>query len=192
LFGERVTRSASYWSAVAFVGTALVVFGASHTSNGSVRGDLLAGLNLFAFTAYFLASKRIRERVGAWEYVVGMTTVSGFVVAAVTLATAQPHGSPAAWEWFVLTSIALFPGTLGHLLANWAHAHVSAFVASMILLAVPVVATAAAYLLLGEQVGSLQFVGGAVVLIAIAVIIRGARRAAAEVFVESAAGGEAP
>ena len=192
LFGERATRAAVAWSAVAFAGTVLVVVGASHTSNWSLRGDLLAGLNLFAFTAYFLASKRFRERVGVWEYVVGMTTVAGIVVALTTFAAGQAHGSPALWEWAVLAGIAVFPGTLGHLLANWAHAHVSAFVASMMLLAVPVIATAGAFLALGEDVGSLQIAGSVVVLGAIAIIVRSARRAAAEALVESVAGGEAP
>jgi drug/metabolite transporter (DMT)-like permease len=147
---------------------------------------------LFAFTAYFLASKRFRERVGAWEYVVGMTTVAGIVVVLTTVATGQAHGSPTLWEWVLLAGIAVFPGTLGHLLANWAHAHVSAFVASMMLLAVPVIATAGAFLVLGEDVRPLQVAGAVVVLGAIAIIVRSARRAAADALVESVAGGEAP
>jgi drug/metabolite transporter (DMT)-like permease len=192
MFGEVPSRGAMRWSALAFAGTVLVVFGASHTAHWSLAGDLIAGLNLFAFTAYFLASKRIRERVGAWEYVVGMTTVAGIVVLAVTLASGQAQGSPKAWEWLVLASVAVFPGTLGHVLSNWAHAHVSAFVSSMILLAVPVIAAAAAALLLDEQVGALQVVGGLIVLFAIGRIVAGARRATAEALAEGGAGGEAP
>jgi len=191
LFGERTTPRAALWALVALSGTALVVFGASHTRDWSLRGDLLAGLNLFAFTAYFLASKRFRQRVGAWEYVVGMTTVAGIVLVAVTVATRQPHGSPAPWEWLVLLGLAIFPGTLGHVLSNWAHAHVPVFVASMILLAVPVVASVGAVLVLGEELGPMQIAGGMVVLIAIAIIVRGVR-SAADVMVESVAGGEAP
>jgi drug/metabolite transporter (DMT)-like permease len=192
LFGERTTPGAVLWSLVAFAGTVLVVFGASHTKDWSLSGDLLAVVNLFAFTAYFLASKRFRQRVGAWEYVVGMTTVAGVVVLGVTIATRQPHGLPRAWEWLVLLGIAVFPGTLGHVLSNWAHAHVSAFVSSMILLAVPVVAAVGAFVVLGEEVGRIQIAGGGIVLVAIAIIVRGARRSAAEALVESAAGGEAP
>ena len=44
--------------------------------------------------------------------------------------------------------LALFPGTLGHVLMNWAHAHVTAFSISMILLAAPVVSSAAAWSML--------------------------------------------
>jgi drug/metabolite transporter (DMT)-like permease len=88
--------------------------------------------------------------------------------------------------------IAIFPGTLGHVLTNWAHAHVSAFVASMILLAVPVIAILGAFLLLGESIGGLQVAGGALVLVSVATIVGSARRPAAEVLIESVAFTDAP
>jgi len=176
MFGEAATRQSILWSAIAFVGTALVVLGGTHDGASSLLGDVLAFINLFAFTAYFLASKRFRADVHAWDYVVGMTTVSGVVIVAVTLATRQEFGSPAPWEWAVLAGIAIFPGTLGHVLTNWAHAHVPAFVSSMILLAVPVIATAAAWMLVDERITGLQLAGGAVVLGAIAKIVQTSRR----------------
>src|SRR5262249_45949262 len=73
-FGEPVTRAAIAWSLVAVGGTALVVLGASGMPGWSLLGDVVAVANLFAFTAYFLASKRIRARAGTTEYIIGMTT----------------------------------------------------------------------------------------------------------------------
>src|SRR5262249_22828911 len=132
LFGEPATALAVVWSGIAFLGTALVVLGAAHPSRASVAGDGLAFLNLFAFTAYFLASKRFRDHAHPWDYVIGVTTVSGVVVGLVALATGQLATVPAPSALAVLAAIAVFPGTLGHVLTNWAHAHVSAFVASTI------------------------------------------------------------
>ncbi len=192
LFEERASPGAIAWSAVAFVGTIVVVLGAAHAPTWSLLGDVLALVNLFAFTAYFLVSKRIRETVGAWEYVVGMTTVSGVVMLLVTLATHQSFGNLAAWEWGILVAIAIFPGTLGHVFTNWAHAYVPAFVSSMILLAVPIIATAGAAVVLDEPVSALQIVGGAIVLVAIGIIVASSRRRDAEVLAESAALSEAP
>jgi drug/metabolite transporter (DMT)-like permease len=192
LFGERASSGAIAWSAVAFVGTIIVVLGATHAPTWSLLGDVLALANLFAFTAYFLGSKRIRETVGAWEYVVGMTTVAGVVMLLVTLATHQDFGNPTAWEWCILVGIAIFPGTLGHVLVNWAHEHVPAFVSSMILLAVPIIATAGAAVVLDEAVSALQIGGGAIVLVAIAIIVATSRRRDADVLAESAALGEVP
>jgi drug/metabolite transporter (DMT)-like permease len=110
----------------------------------------------------------------------------------VVFASGQDFGRPAAWEWAVFAFIAIFPGTLGHVLSNWAHPHVSAFVASIILLAVPVVASAGAYLLLGESLNGLQLTGGAIVLAAIATIVVSSRRSTPDDLAQSAAATDAP
>ncbi len=193
MFGEAVTTASVVWSIVAFVGTAMVVLGSSAAPTWSLLGDALATVNLFAFTAYFLASKRIRETLGAWEYVVGMTTVSGLGMAFVVVATGQDLGSPSGEDWLLLAAIAIFPGTVGHALTNWAHAHVTAFVASMILLAVPVIATAGAHYFLAEPVSGLQVLGAAVVLAAVGMIVASARRSSVRLeLAESLAETDAP
>jgi len=191
LFQERVTAQALVWSTVALAGAATVIVGSTGAPTRSALGDLLAGVNLFAFTAYFLVSKRIRSRTGPWEYVTGMTTVAGVVMGAACLVSRQDLGSPAGWEWAVLAGLAILPGTLGHLLTNWAHAHVSALVVSLMLLAVPALAAGLAAVILGEHVTPVQIVGGAVVLGAIAVVVRSARRAG-PAMAESAAATDAP
>jgi drug/metabolite transporter (DMT)-like permease len=192
LFGERVTPRAVGWSAVALAGTVTVVLGAKHATASALRGDVLAWVNLFAFTAYFLASKRFRAHVGAWEYVIGMTTVAGVVMATANLVTGQDLSAPSRHDVVLLVAIAVFPGTLGHVLSNWAHAHVTAFVSSMILLAVPVVATAGAYVFLGERFTALQAVGGVVVLFAIAMLVLSTSGATAAVLAESTAESDVP
>jgi drug/metabolite transporter (DMT)-like permease len=192
LFGEAATTASIVWSAVAFAGTTLVVLGADHSRPSSYVGDAMAFANLFAFTSYFLASKRFRLRLHAWDYVVGMTTVSGVAILSLALLTKQDLASPPPMDLAALVWLAIFPGTLGHVLTNWAHAHVPAFVSSMILLAVPVVGAAAAHLWLNEQINLLQVAGGAIVLLSIAVIIRSTQRAKSEVIAEATVFTEAP
>ena len=192
MFGERTTARSLAWSAVALIGIVLVVLGSVDAPTWSAAGDSLAALNLFAFTAYFLASKRFRERVGPWEYVIGMTTVSGIVILAVAVANGQDLGSPAGWDWPALVALAIFPGTLGHVLLNWAHAHTSAFVISIMLLAVPVIAALSALVLLGEAIAGMQLAGGALVLIAIGTIVASASRRTGEQLAASAAAKDAP
>jgi drug/metabolite transporter (DMT)-like permease len=192
LFGERATARAAAWSLAAVVGAGFVIAGARGAPTWSAAGDTLAVVNLFAFTAYFLASKRIRERIDAWTYVLGMTTVAGIVMLGACLMTRQDLGSPHGSDWVILAAIAVLPGTLGHVLMNWAHAYVSAFAISMMLLGVPVVGAFAAAAVLGEPITLLQAVGGALVLVAIAnVVLRMDPRAAGEL-AESAAETDAP
>ena len=192
MFGEAITRRALMWSVVAVAGTALVVLGAAGAPGWSPLGDLIAVGNLFAFTAYFLASKRIRARAGTGEYLIGMTTVAGLIILAVALLTGQRLASPQGWDWAILLFLALLPGTLGHFLTNWAHPYTSAFMVSIMFLAVPVIACAGAALFLGETLNAAQLLGGAVVLTAVGAVVAATPRATGEELAESAAETDAP
>jgi drug/metabolite transporter (DMT)-like permease len=175
LFGERASARAVLWAGVAVLGTTAVALGGAHGTAARWIGDAIAVLNLLAFTAYFVASKRFRVRTDAWEYTVGMTTVAGVVVAVVCLSTGQDLASPTGDDWIVLFLLGAFPGTLGHVLTNWAHAHTSAFAASNMLLAAPVLSTAFAWLLLGEALTPPQVAGALVALFGIAMVIGSTR-----------------
>ena len=192
LFNEKVVARSVIWSLVAVCGTIVVVIGSAGTPNWSPLGDALAVANLFAFTTYFLASKQIRSHIGAPEYVTGMTTVAGFVILAACLVTDQKLSAPTGRDWPLLLFLAVFPGTLGHFLTNWAHQHTSAFVMSIMLLAVPVIACAGAAVFLGEHLGTPQIAGGLIVLLAIGVIIRSVRMTTREELAESVAQTDAP
>jgi drug/metabolite transporter (DMT)-like permease len=192
LFGEAVTLRALICSLIAVAGTALVVTGSAGAPHWSPAGDLIAGINLFAFTAYFLASKRFRVSVGALAYVIGLTTVAGVLVLGVALLTGQDLGSPHGYDWLILVLLAVFPGTLGHLLTNWAHSHVAAVVMSVMLLAVPVISAAGAAALLDETLNGVQIAGGAIVLIAIGTLVLTSRTEHPDELAGSAAETDAP
>jgi len=191
-FGERSGGRAIAWSLVAVGGTALVIAGATGVRGWSPVGDLLATANLFAFTAYFLASKRIRRSTGATEYVIGLTTVAGLIMLVICVASGEQLLSPRGGDWLVLLALALLPGTLGHFLTNWAHAHTSAFAVSIMLLAVPLVAMGGAALVLGERLSPLQLVGAAIVLVAVAAVVLSQSPRRAEALAGSAAETDAP
>lgn len=192
LFGESTTLRSLLMSLVALAGTGLVVFGSVDEAQAGGLGDVLAVGNLLAFTAYFLISKRVRQAVGTTEYVVGMTTTSGLVIAFANLASGQDLASPSSLDLVVIASLAVFPGTLGHVLTNWAHAHTTALRISMIMLAAPVVATASAAVFLDEPVTLLQALGFLVVLSSIAVVVAGTGGDTPEELAESAARTDAP
>jgi drug/metabolite transporter (DMT)-like permease len=187
MFGETTTLASVVWTLFALSGTVLVVIGSAGAPSWSMLGDLVAVVNLFAFTAYFLYSKRIRSAVGATQYVIGMTTVAGVVVLFASLATGQDLTSPVPGDWPIFVFLAVVSGTLGHFLTNWAHRHATAFVMSMMLLAVPVGSSIGAMFLLGETLTTLHVAGGAIVLTAIAMVIRSTRAEVAEELAESAA-----
>ncbi|MDX2169467.1 MAG: DMT family transporter [Deltaproteobacteria bacterium] len=191
-FGEPAGARAFGWSLVALAGAALVIAGAAGLPGWSPFGDALAFGNLFAFTAYFLASKRIRRRVATTDYLIGMTTVAAVIMLAICLANGEALGSPQGAQWLVLLVLALVPGTLGHFLINWAHPHTSAFAVSILLLASPVVACGAAALVLGEQLNLTQVIGAAISLTGVAAVVLTQPARRAEDLAASAAETDAP
>jgi len=187
LFGEAVDARTAAWTGVALLGTTLVVAGGAHLPGWSPLGDLVAVANLLSFTTYFLASKHLRGGVGTIEYVGGMTTTAAIVVGATALLRGEPIATVGARDLSLLAFVAFVPGTLGHLLVNWAHPYAPAVLTSVLLLGVPVLATAGAWWVLGEPVAPLQVVGGATVLLAVGrlVIAPAPREALAEAAAET-------
>ena len=171
-FGEPVSTRAAGLSAIAIGGTAYAILGAAQDATTTPLGDAFAVANVFAFTAYFLWSKRARVYLGATEYVVGTTTVAAVVIASVCLVNGEDLAKPQGGDWLLLLFLALVPGTTGHFLANWAHGHATAFVMSILFLAVPVIAAVGAHVFLGEPLLAAQGIGGMVTLAAIAAIMR--------------------
>lgn len=170
LFGEKVAAQLVWWSAVAIGGVALVVYGSSGAPVWSPTGDLLAIASLFAWTAYFVASKQVRREIPPFEYLAAMLLIATVAVTPVALLSGQrlDPGGLDAWAW--IAALAIGSGGVGHLLLNWAHEHVELSVMSLLTLAVPIVAVTSAAIFLDEPLVLTQVFGMAVVISALAVV----------------------
>jgi drug/metabolite transporter (DMT)-like permease len=169
--GERVPPALLGWSAVGVAGVAVVVFANLRDASRSLEGDLLAVINLFLFTAYFLFNKRARlEGAPTLTLTAGALAVATVVVAPALL-WVTPLWPSEDWQWGLVLLLALVPGN-GHLLVNWAHRRVSATLASLVLAAVPLLSSVWAHLLFGEPYGPWHIVGMALA----AAAIEGGRR----------------
>jgi drug/metabolite transporter (DMT)-like permease len=172
LFGERVRRTDIWWTVIALVGVAIVVFGSSTTPAWSPFGDLLAVLCLFAWTAYFVFGKQARAHLDAVEFVTAMSVVAFVAIALVAVGTRHDLTVPDGGTWAVILALGLGTGLIGHFLINWAHGHAPLVLTSLLTLLIPVVAMAGAAAFLGEEVVAAQIVGAIVVLGALAVVVR--------------------
>jgi drug/metabolite transporter (DMT)-like permease len=172
MFGERAGAREIAWTAVALAGVAIVVLASAGTPAWSPLGDLLAFGAVLTFTGYFLVSKRVRGSIGPIEYVAAMQLSAALVVTPIALASRQHLALGDALDWLWLMLIVCFSGIGGHLLVNWAHRYVDVTVSSVMMLGVPVVGALAAWVVLGEPLGPLQVLGGAITLAALASIAR--------------------
>lgn len=173
-FHEKSRFQDIIWSVTALFGVAIEMIGSTKLPAQNLLGDLLAVINLLIFTAYFLYSKKIRTNVGATEYMAGMTTVASIIVTIANIATQQDLASPTQLDFLVLAAVAIVPGTVGHLLINWAHPYTKAFVVSIMMLLIPVLASIGAAILLDEGLNAIQITGGLVVLSSVFMVVRSA------------------
>lgn len=164
--GERPAPSMKYLALLACAGIGLVVWANYDDPSRSLEGDLLAVLNLGVFTGFFLFAKRARS---AGTHTLTLT-VSQNLIAALVLAPALLFVTPvfpeSSTQWWLLALFALGPGS-GHLLVNWAHPRISAALASLILNAVPILASFWAHIFLDEPYGVPHLCGMAAVLLAV-------------------------
>ena len=178
LFGERVRLPELVLTGAATAGVALVILGGESGGAGRLYGDLLAIGGMLANTTYFVLAKRARERsdVAAGSFQVGLLLVAAAMSVPLVL-TSGSLPSPDAGDWVRLLYLAV-GGTLGHLGVNWAHRHVTLTTASLLTLAIPVVSSTIAWVVLDEHLSALQWVGAGVTLASLAAVVLRAVRPA--------------
>ena len=186
LFGEHVRGRDVAWTATAIGGVALVVFGAHSAHGHEFKGDLLAVGALFAWSYYFVASKKARQQLGALEYQTGLTLVSAAVATPIALLSGQAlgagHYDGTTWMWLFLI---VASGAVGHLSMNYAHAHVQLTITSLLTLSTPVTSAAGAAVFLHEGLSWPQALGMAVVVAALGVVVTQHNRSRVEQVVGS-------
>lgn len=171
LFGERPGLAEAFWAAVAIAGTVIVVAGSGGGGVATRWGDLLAVGALVAWTWYFVASKRARTELPTFDYLTGLSIVAALAVLPVALLSGAGLALARPADWAVVVVIALVNGAFGHFLLNWAHAHVTLVVISVLTLGIPVIAAAAAAVFIDEPVSMAQAVGMAVAIGALTVVV---------------------
>jgi drug/metabolite transporter (DMT)-like permease len=167
LLRKRPRPLAAGCAAVALAGTALTI--------GPVQGGQGSGVVLglgaaLLYAVYIVGSSRV-TRVGAFAMAAVVLSAAAVTTGGLAAAT-RPALPSSATAWLALVGVAL----LGTVVA------VTAFFGALALLgpsdtavlstAEPVVSVAVAGLVLGERLSSTQVVGGAVVLLAVAVLAR--------------------
>ena len=170
-FAEPVSLKLLALVAAALAGTSLVLFGSTSVPTWSLRGDGLAVLALLCFSANMALSKEARQKVGVLEFQAIVWTVAMVVVAPPAILLSDDLSFPGMTDWLWVLVLLAVPGS-GHLLMNWAHRHVRITVSSMALLGAPPITMVGAALFLDEPIRIAQVVGGAVVIAAVAGVIR--------------------
>ena len=170
---EKISRSQVVLALTSFAGVATIVIGAGNTGGSSLFGDALALVNALTWTAYFISSKRRRvDGVDTWQFLFGVSVIQVFIVVPYALLTSNDILQITWRDLGFLIAMTLFSGTIGHSFMLWAQKYVDASVSSLILLLGPVISSAGAWLVYGQQISLVQVIGGAIVLASLAGVVR--------------------
>ena len=170
---EKISKSQVVLALTSFAGVATIVFGAGNTGGSSLFGDSLALVNALTWTAYFISSKRRRvDGVDTWQFLFGVSVIQVFIVVPYALLTSNDILQITWRDLGFLIAMTLFSGTIGHSFMLWAQKYVDASVSSLILLLGPVISSAGAWLVYGQQISFVQVIGGAIVLASLAGVVR--------------------
>lgn len=171
-FAERVPLRAWGFALLAVLGTALIG-GRDMTAGGTAAyGDLLSVGGTVAVSGYLLIGQTLRRKVSTLSYSLAVYSVAAGVLAIYCMARGYSFVNYPSTDWRAFLLLALIPTILGHTLFNGLLKYLPASTVSMSIVGEPLGATALAYVLFGDRVPVIWFLGAALAVTGIIVFMR--------------------
>jgi drug/metabolite transporter (DMT)-like permease len=163
---ERLNARMALGIALGFGGVVVIAIADSTARSASLVGDLLAFLGGVAAGFYFLAGRRLRQRIPliAYAFVVYLTATGVLLLYALVLHESLVPVGDAPREMLLFLAMALIPQIGGHTLYNWSLRWIPAPVVSLSLVGEPIGSSLLAWVLLNQVPGIAVGVGGALAL----------------------------
>ncbi|WP_419944800.1 DMT family transporter [Candidatus Poriferisodalis sp.] len=176
LFGDRVSFRQVVFTLIGAAGAVGVIVGAGGEFRASAFGLSLTAMSVLTFSVYFVLTRiaRSTSAVDPIEWMAGINFWSFIAAVLPTLLWVTPSQffefGGLDWLWIVI--VAFVTGVFGHVLMTWCHGHIEVARSSLYVLAMHIVAVGTAWLIHAEPITPMQFLGGAVVLFSVAMVIR--------------------
>jgi drug/metabolite transporter (DMT)-like permease len=161
---ERITARFLVGLVLAMGGAALLVNGSIALGSRYVFGDALGLITACFFGGYVVAVARLRDRYAASTIMFYSSAVTCVLLLAVTLAWGESLWPESFHGWITLLALAWISQAMGQGLIAYALGHLPASFSALVILIEPVTAAILGWVWLGEALGPLQALGGAIVL----------------------------
>lgn len=171
-FGEKIRRSDALLSMVALAGVIAIVAASADKDVTDIRGDLLAAGALLSWSGYFIASKQSKQSMSPTEFTAGTSIWAAIICTPLAFAFSQDMSVPSLRNVGLLLVMLASSGIIGHALMNWSLVRIPLWIGSTFTLLIPVFSALFAWALLGEAIRPIQGAAMAVVLGALAVVVR--------------------
>jgi len=173
--GETPGRSVLQATAIALCGAALIAAGDWTGGASSLTGVLLALAGAVTLSVYHVVGRGLREAMPLSAYVLAVWGTAAAALAALAAVSRVPLFGYPVRTLGLFFLLALVPTLCGHGLVNRALRELPAPTVGLFMLGEPLGAAALAFVLFGEVPSALTLAGGALVLGALAWLVRGGR-----------------
>ena len=172
---ERLNAWMALGIALGFSGVVVIAVADSTARSGNGIGDLLAFTGGIAAGFYFLAGRRLRQRVPLLAYAFVVYVSATGVLFLYTLGLRESLLPVGDWrtELALFLAMAVIPQIGGHTLYNWSLRWVTAPVVSLSLVGEPIGSSLLAWVLLRQVPGVAVAIGGALALAGIYLTVMG-------------------
>lgn len=163
---ERLNAWMALGIALGFSGVVVIAFADAQAASATLIGNLLAFAGGIAAGFYFLAGRRLRQRIPliAYAFVVYASATAALFLLTIALGESLTPMGDAGRELVLFLAMALIPQIGGHTLYNWSLRWVTAPVVSLSLVGEPIGSSLLAWALLNQVPGVAVALGGALAL----------------------------
>ena len=176
-FKAQISRVFMLGLVTALAGVVILKGGPAALGNGDLQGDGLAMIAAFFYACYILALGRLRSRFDTMRIMLWSTASAAVCILPVAFFFEGDMVPVTVYGWSMVFGLAFISHAGGQVAITYALAYLPPAFSSLTLLLQPVVAAILAWALLSEAIGTMQAVGGAVVLAGI-MVARTARASA--------------
>jgi drug/metabolite transporter (DMT)-like permease len=163
LFREHHDPRALVFASVSLAGVGIVLLAAPPNGDASIRGNVLAVLAVFLWTAYVVSTRHFRKDMDVATFMATVSPIAALAVLPLAIAHGDVFGlSGTGWTYMLL--LALLIGVAGHGLLVFAQRTIQIGTIGIAQVIQPAVAAVWAFLLLGETLRGWQFIGVAIAL----------------------------
>lgn len=145
---------------LAFIGSIIICIGDLDILLDKVWGDLLALVSAFFAAVYLFRGRKLRNKLEYLPYLYIIYTYAALFLGLFALITGEPFSGFANVNYLYFVGLALGPTLIGHSAMNYSVRHIPTTIVSLAILVEPVLTTIFAWLLLGESITIMTFIGG--------------------------------
>jgi len=175
LLGDRVRRREWQGIAVAALGCAIIGGRDWSAGGGALIGDGLALAGAATAAGYLVVGRRLREAMPLVPYLALVNTVAGAGLLIVAVAAGAPLVGLPTHSYVAIACCALIPSIVGHTLLNDAVRRIPTHLVTLSILGEPVGASLITWAWFGERPPLNAAIGGAIILVGIALGFAGRR-----------------